>query len=737
MFRLKGILSLAVIVSALSLIAPGPVAAEIPEEGVAGPEATLVPSMGMEKTTAAADSILAAMIAGIVDDSIYHFIEKLSGEVPVALDYGEREIHTRYSGTYGCDHATDFLADLFTAYGYDVEIHHYFYDKSLQSLVMNPDGTGLIGGEDGHVLRTVDGESWMREKAGIDTLPATVRDMDRIGGDDYVFVGNAGAAATSDDGGVTWTVRASGTAERLDGVSVLTGGTGWAVGRNGAIVKTVDGGASWSAQASGVLVFLRDVEAIDILTAVAVGDGGTVLRTTDGGATWLTMTSGTANDLNRLAIFGSTLWAVGDGGTIVTSVDGGAIWDVQTSDTANDLSGVSFSSALSGWACGANGTILRSTNGGVSWSAQSNPMPTISFRGVGAVSETEAWVIGLVGKLLHTTDGGATWVDRQEAIDAGWANVVATKTGTSLPDEVVLLGGHFDSVSELAETLAPGADDNGSGIAAIVESARNMADVSFERTVQFVCFSGEETGLHGSAACAARADALGTNIVGMFNLDSVGWNDNYFRIFSNESSDWLGDMALNMAYTWAPSLTSYHWYCPTCTWSDHSSFWNHGFDAIVGIETWDPAPPQHHTTGDTLGLMDIPLVADVTAISLATIATIAGIDTSGVSTTVENDGDIPESISPVFTLEDAEPNPFNPSTTIRFTLAAEGPIDLAVYTTTGRLVIRLADDVRRAGPHAVTWDGTDGNGRAVPSGTYLYRLAAGASSETKKMVLVR
>lgn len=88
-------------------------------------------------------------------------------------------------------------------------------------------------------------------------------------------------------------------------------------------------------------------------------------------------------------------------------------------------------------------------------------------------------------------------------------------------------------------------------------------------------------------------------------------------------------------------------------------------------------------------------------------------------------------------LGDNYPNPFNPRTTIRYTLDASSPVRLTIYAVDGRLVRRLEDGGREAGEHRVVWDGLDGGGRAVPSGTYLYRLEAGTVRETRTMSLVR
>jgi len=83
------------------------------------------------------------------------------------------------------------------------------------------------------------------------------------------------------------------------------------------------------------------------------------------------------------------------------------------------------------------------------------------------------------------------------------------------------------------------------------------------------------------------------------------------------------------------------------------------------------------------------------------------------------------------------PNPFNPSTTIRFALPHAGPVDLAVYDLSGRRIRTLVAGDRPAGRQAVIWDGRDQAGRAVASGTYFHRLSAGGDVHVGKMLLVK
>jgi len=90
-----------------------------------------------------------------------------------------------------------------------------------------------------------------------------------------------------------------------------------------------------------------------------------------------------------------------------------------------------------------------------------------------------------------------------------------------------------------------------------------------------------------------------------------------------------------------------------------------------------------------------------------------------------------------FTVLQNAPNPFNPSTVVRFSLPEAGHVTLAVYGVNSRLVRTLVDRPLTAGLHEVVWDGRDGNGRDVASGAYIYRLTAPQGTVTRRMVLLR
>tara|TARA_B100001964_G_C13886819_1_gene445423 strand:- start:173 stop:658 length:486 start_codon:yes stop_codon:yes gene_type:complete len=107
-----------------------------------------------------------------------------------------------------------------------------------------------------------------------------------------------------------------------------------------------------------------------------------------------------------------------------------------------------------------------------------------------------------------------------------------------------------------------------------------------------------------------------------------------------------------------------------------------------------------------------------------------GLNTFGLS---DISIEAPESYS----LSDAYPNPFNPTTTLSFSIKDGGYMNLSIYDMTGRLVNTLVDGNLESGYHSVIWNGMDSNGYAVSSGMYIYALQSEDKSITKKMVLMK
>jgi bacterial leucyl aminopeptidase len=141
----------------------------------------------------------------------------------------------------------------------------------------------------------------------------------------------------------------------------------------------------------------------------------------------------------------------------------------------------------------------------------------------------------LVAQLWSDYAGGREDVS-VERIDHDWEqdSVVATIQGSVRPDEIVVIGGHLDSIHNADNDNAPGADDDASGIAAISETLRVLMELGLrpERTIQFMAYAAEEIGLRGSGAIAGEYAGAARNVVGVLQLDMTGFRgsekDMYF-----------------------------------------------------------------------------------------------------------------------------------------------------------------------------------------------------------------
>ena len=106
-----------------------------------------------------------------------------------------------------------------------------------------------------------------------------------------------------------------------------------------------------------------------------------------------------------------------------------------------------------------------------------------------------------------------------------WPNVIAKIQGKSIPEQKILALAHLDSISEnKGAAEAPGGDDNGSGMAVILELARNLRNIPLDRSVMFCVFSNEEKGCPGSSAFAAEQRKSGADIKAVINIDTLGYN---------------------------------------------------------------------------------------------------------------------------------------------------------------------------------------------------------------------
>ncbi len=213
-------------------------------------------------------------------------------------------------------------------------------------------------------------------------------------------------------------------------------------------------------------------------------------------------------------------------------------------------------------------------------------------------------------------------------------NVEAEVAGGARAGEIVIIGAHYDSV-----VGAVGANDNGSGVAAMLELARLLKDANPSRTVRFVAFVNEEppfykTGEMGSQAYARRSRERGERVVAMYSLETIGYysdepgsqrypfplslfypsTGNFIAFVANLGSRGLlhETIASFRRHARFPSEgVAAPAFIPGVDWSDHWSFWQEGYPALMVTDTAPYRYPHYHTMQDTPDKVDYERLARV------------------------------------------------------------------------------------------------------------------------------
>jgi len=291
-------------------------------------------------------------------------------------------------------------------------------------------------------------------------------------------------------------------------------------------------------------------------------------------------------------------------------------------------------------------------------------------------TQTERTKLGEVAGYIHTQlDALGLSVEEDPVTYLGqtFPNVIGVLSGTVCPDTSFIVGAHYDTVGG-----SPGADDNGSGVAAMLEIARVISNESLQPSIEFVGFSFEEQGLEGSQQMAAQARAAGKDIAGVIVLDMIGYtcsepgcqsypngplppeapNDGTFvAALGDSASAPLLDSFLQASATAVPDLAVLGVseqedcdvpvppaYCGLLQLgSDQRPFWQNGYQALLLVDTAGYRNPNYHHPSDTLSTLDVSFSADVANAALAAVATAATADDDidGVADVCDNCPDTP------------------------------------------------------------------------------------------------
>ena len=229
-------------------------------------------------------------------------------------------------------------------------------------------------------------------------------------------------------------------------------------------------------------------------------------------------------------------------------------------------------------------------------------------------------------------------------------NLEITRSGAARKDQILLIGAHYDTVRG-----SPGANDNGSGVAALIELSRLFADLEPAMTVRFVAFVNEEppffaTKLQGSMVYADMARRRGDDVRLMVCLETMGcYSDKpgsqgyppLFKFFYPDQANFIGIVsnfrswramrrlaaAFRRGSHFPLETTAMFPFVPGVSWSDHRSFWVQGFRAVMITDTAFYRYPHYHAVTDTPERLAYPSLAHVTLGLHSALAELAHIGT--------------------------------------------------------------------------------------------------------------
>jgi photosystem II stability/assembly factor-like uncharacterized protein len=576
---------------------------------------------------------------------------------------------------------------------------------------------GWACADSGYLYRTENGGvKWSKLWLGYDPslYSVTFRDTDT-----GFVCGDKGYLYKSTDGGVTWGLRSAGTVNALRKIS-LKGDTIFIAGLNGTVVASLNGGMSFSPvnspSAGGAFYGIAYAGNGYVYTGSNAGKG---YRSTNLGTSWTQLSSNTSS-LNWLfaADFTEPRTGViaGRAGTILRphpTNDSLRLNDRFTSETFRAVQNFTGSSNV--YVAGLGGVTYKSTNNGSTWNPLTLPSGITTMSAMCFTDPVKGVMVGANGKINYTTDGGKTWT--------GFTIGTARYWGVDIKGSIGYAG---NSSGTVVRTTNGGA--SWTTYSSVGSKYIYSVDV-LNDSVAYISTGLQENSIYKTTNSGLTWDPMFTS--GTASLFSVKFANDSIGFAAGQKGQIYYTVDRGVTWTQVPSDTNYDYFCIDIT--------NYPDGIISG------------TSGRLTGFSMVnnePVLYDIPSGTQSSLFSIsASRHQNGVGYSIyaagEN-GNILRHYSPLtsvpgvakspanFVLEQNFPNPFNPSTTIRFTTERNDRVSIVVFDMLGRRVTTLADREFDAGTHSVTW-----NAESAANGIYYYTMRNSVSSETRKAVLLK
>lgn len=214
-----------------------------------------------------------------------------------------------------------------------------------------------------------------------------------------------------------------------------------------------------------------------------------------------------------------------------------------------------------------------------------------------------------------------------QVYSANGRNIIATQLGKTNPNSIYVICAHYDSVADFC------ADDNASGTVAVLEIARILSTQCLDNTIVYALWDQEEIGLVGSNFYAQQAAANGDTILGVLNIDMMGYDGNDDNDFDIDVRNIANSIAMKDDIIAVLNDSTYGFTLnvnvvnPGTTASDHSRFWNAGYSAVLIGESWETNDntPFYHSSGDRFSTFNLPYYHEMTKLIMAYMATKGGL----------------------------------------------------------------------------------------------------------------
>jgi len=308
-------------------------------------------------------------------------------------------------------------------------------------------------------------------------------------------------------------------------------------------------------------------------------------------------------------------------------------------------------------------------------------------------------------------------------------NVIAVKYGLTYPDSIVLVGAHYDVYA----SNAPGADDNASGTAAVMETGRTIMGHNYKRTIKLICFSGEEQGLKGSEAYASHADSISEKISDVITMDMIAYlkpgDPINSDLYSNTASAGLRDFYTALTPLYIDSFVVANVTYPTGAGSDVEPFWGYGFKAIFPCEgqyssfsSYNHCSPYMHTANDILGTSANNKIqaTKITKSVVAAVATLAELQFGASINEMPTSG----------YFLNVSPNPASTDVLVKYFLSENSDVKILICDIRGSVLETFESLAKSEGLNETTL-----SLKNFASGIYLIKLEIKGNTFTKKIII--